>query len=79
MYNWHLLDITHVLFLLVKLYPEMNVCERKCKYDNHLQPSMCSPDPMSFPAKYMWEVKGRRVGSRGCVVSTRQAQRTLEA
>ena len=28
MYNWNLLDITHVLFLLVKLYPEMNVCER---------------------------------------------------
>ena len=27
-YNWHLLGITNVLFLLVKLYPEMNVCER---------------------------------------------------
>lgn len=53
--------------------------ENECKYDNHLQPSVCSPDPVSFPAKYVWEVKGRRVGSRGCVVSIGQAQRTLEA
>ena len=44
--------------------------ENEYKYDNHLQPIVCSPDPMSFPVKYVWEVKGQRVGSRGCVVST---------
>ena len=53
--------------------------ENECKYDNHLQPNVCSPDPMSFPVKYVWEVKGRWVGSRGCVVSTGRAQRILEA
>lgn len=57
------------IFLLVKLYPEMNVCERmSISMTNHLV-THCVPlsDPMLFlPVKYA-EVKGRRAGSRGRV------------
>lgn len=36
------------------------------KYDNHLQPTVCSPDPMSFPVKYGGKWRGDGWEQRVC-------------
>lgn len=59
MHTWHLLDITHILFLLVKLYPEMNVCERMSVSMTATCNPMCA---LLTRWAFLWSACGKRRG-----------------